>query len=246
MKVLVTGGAAGLGRALVLECRSRGMEAVIVDRRDPDPLDADPAVVTVIADLGRDDEIAALEKDLASLGPFDIVIMNAGINATGPFEKIGADTHAQVIGVNFLAPLLLTRFLIGAALINPGGSLIFISSLSDRMGYPGAAVYAGTKNGIAAFARSLRRPLNSKEINVLTVMPGPLDTDHARLHAPPGSTARWRADPAVVARWIIARRKRNGAFAPGIGPAVLAQIGRYFPRLATAMMRRILFSRFPV
>ena len=245
MRALVTGGAAGLGRALVLECQSRGMEVVIVDREQPAPFAANPAVVTVIADLGREDEIAELEKSLALHRPFDIAIMNAGINATGPFEKIDANAHAQLIRVNLVAPLLLTRFLIAADMINRGGTLIFISSLSHQVGYPGAAVYAATKDGIAVFARSIKRSLNRKGINVLTVTPGPLDTDHARLHAPPGSREQGRSNPARVARSIIDRRKRNGIFAPGVGTAVLALLGRWFPRLATTMMRRIIFAKFP-
>ena len=135
-------------------------------------------------------------------------------------------------------PMLLQRGLVG-----DNGSLIYILSLSYFLGYPGASVYAGTKDRVAVFARSLRKALRPRGIKVLTVMPGPLDTEHARRYAPPGASGQGRMQPRVAAERIIARMGTSGTLVPGSGPMLAGLLGRLFPTLATALMRRSIFEK---
>jgi cyclic-di-GMP-binding biofilm dispersal mediator protein len=217
LNALVTGGGAGLGKALVEGLLDRGYLVVAVDR-DAAALAALPDPTTrVIADLGDADCLSRLVASLDRHMSFDIVVMNAGVNATGPFERIDPLRHTDTIAVNLVAPLALTALMLGQNLLHRGSTLVFVSSLSHRVGYPGAAVYAASKDGIAVFARSLKRPLRRLGIQILTVLPGPRDTEHARRHAPPGSDGRGRIAPARVADAIIRRIGRPGTLIPGHG-----------------------------
>ena len=243
MRVLITGGAAGLGAALVEGMLNRDHQVVVVDH-DAERLKQLPrGAWAITADLADTASLGSLVDAMSSGGPFDVVVMNAGISATGPFEHIPEHDHRMVIAVNLLAPIALTALLLQRQLVRDNGSLIYISSLSHFLGYPGASVYAGTKDGIAVFARSLRRALRPRGINVLTVMPGPLDTEHARRYAPPGASGRGRMQPRVAAERIIARMGASGTLVPGLGPMLAGLLGQVLPTLATALMRRSIFEK---
>ena len=116
-------------------------------------------------------------------------------------------------------------------------SMVFISSLSHAVGYPGASVYAGTKDGVAAYARCLQKPLARKGVRVLTVFPGPIRTDHAQLHAPEGADSSRRMEPDKLAAIILKASKTNKRVCyPGGGAKLAALIGTLAPVFATRQM----------
>jgi len=244
MRALITGGASGLGAALVRGMLSHGHEIVVVDQ-DVARLENLPReVLRFSADLADSALLDRLVVTMMPSGPFDLVVMNAGVSASGPFEEIPGGDHQRVVAVNLVAPITLTALLLQRGLVRDGGSLILISSLSHFLGYPGASVYAGTKDGVAVFARSLRKSLRPRRIKVLTVMPGPLDTEHARRYAPPGASGRGRMAPEAAARQIIGRIGTSGVLVPGLGPKLAGVLGRLLPKLAAALMRRSILEKF--
>jgi cyclic-di-GMP-binding biofilm dispersal mediator protein len=241
VRALVTGAASGLGRALAIRLAAHGARVTALDR-DAAGLATLPAPAEPLAaDLVDTAALEGLGETLAARGPYDTVIHAAGISATGRFEALCLDEMARVIAVNLLAPMALTAALLRARALRPGGSLVLIGSLSHRLGYPGAADYAASKDGIASFGRSLRRPLARAGIKVVTVLPGPLDTPHAARHAPPGASGRGRMRPEIAADLILARMRRGGSFTPGLGPAVAGAFGLVAPGLATRIMHRTLY-----
>ena len=140
------------------------------------------------------------------------------------------------------APLLLTAGLLRNELLNPGATLVFISSLSHFVGYPGAAVYAATKDGLASFARSLAVALAPEGIHVTTVFPGPTRTAHARRYSPDNRREARRMDPAELAEAIVqAVANQQAQLVPGLGNRLAAAAGRLAPTLTTEAMRRTLF-----
>lgn len=239
-RALVTGGAAGLGAAMVSHLLASGAEVWVVDRDAPLP---DARVTALRCDLSQQAEVAALSDQLRGAGPFDLVVMSAGISAVGPFETLPEACVADVIAVNCTAPITLARDLLAQGLIAPGARLVFVASLSHFTGYPGASAYAASKDALVAFARSLRRPLwSAQRITVQIAAPGPMRTDHAARYAPPGSSGKGRADPARVARTIL-RQRRAFMIVPGLSARAMAGFGRLFPALATRLMRRIIYAR---
>lgn len=255
-RALVTGAAAGLGLAVARRLVAQGWHVVAVDRdgaaldrlRD----DADGHVTAVVADLSDLSALDALGAELAGQGPYLRVVMNAGISATGGFETVPVDRQQEIVRVNLTAPMALTAALMRGDAIGEGGCLVFVSSLSRYVGYPGAATYSATKEGLAVFARSLRRPLGRRKVKVLTVCPGPLDTAHATEHAPPGADASRRMKPDRAAQSILAAAGNpalaglylgGNVLVPGLAPKCAAFAGRLFPGLATWVTRVTIFEK---
>jgi short-subunit dehydrogenase len=198
----------------------------------------------VQVDLGAVADWAALGAKLTTQGPFDLVILNAGISATGMFEAIALDRHHAVSRVNLHAPAQITAQLLQAGAIAQGGRLVFVASLSCFTGYPGAASYAASKDGLASFAASLRKPLwRDRRIAVQLVCPGPMDTPHATEHAPKGADSSRRMAPAKVAQTILRASARGRVILPGAGAKLAAILGRLAPQSMTRIMGRVLFAK---
>lgn len=239
-KALITGGAAGLGAAMVAQLLEQGCDVWVIDRDCSDAIPPDRMLQCDLLDL---DAVRDLAARMQAAGPFDLVVMSAGISAVGPFETLPPEAVQNVMTVNCIAPVMLTRDLIARDLIARAGRLVFVSSLSHFTGYPGASAYAASKDALVAFAQSLRRPLRTKlSIMVQVAAPGPMRTAHADRYAPAGSSGKGRAAPADVARMIL-RRKRRFMILPGLPAQSMAQFGRFFPQLATRAMRKIIFER---
>ncbi|MDF1600245.1 SDR family NAD(P)-dependent oxidoreductase [Mesorhizobium sp. YIM 152430] len=243
MRVLVTGGANGLGRALVEKALAAGASVFVVDV-DARGLQQLPSQVTrVVADLGSEVDVAHALACLADEPAFDLVLLNAGISATGRFEEVSLERMERVVAVNLIASMQLAAGLIKAQKLARSGRLVFVSSLSHYVGYPGASSYAATKDGITVFAKSLRRPLwKQNGVCVQIVAPGPMDTAHASEHSPRPNHRVGRIAPQVVAE-AIWRSRRRFAIVPGRRAILGALLGRLFPRTAGWLMRRILFEK---
>jgi short-subunit dehydrogenase len=241
MRVLLTGAASGLGAALLRACMAREDQVCALDRAPcPDGVRVD----WVQTDLGAVTDWAALGAELAEKGPFDLVILNAGISATGPFETITLDRHRAVSRVNLHAPLQITAQLVQAGSLAQGGRLVLVASLSCFTGYPGAASYAASKDGLAAFAASICKPVwRDHRIAVQLVCPGPMDTPHATEHAPEGADASRRMSPAKVAQAILTAPARRKVILPGMGAKLAAAAGRIAPQTLTRIMGRVLFAK---
>jgi cyclic-di-GMP-binding biofilm dispersal mediator protein len=247
MRALVTGAARGLGRALTEALLRQGYKVVAVDR-DPEPLEHLPenlrdACTILTIDLASTEAIDELVTNLTG-EKFDLVILNAGISATGKFEDLPMSAYERVIDVNARAPILLSSCLVGRKLMADKARLVFISSLSHVMGYPGASVYAATKDAIAAYARCVAKPYGRQGVRVLTVFPPPIRTDHAQRHAPPGADPSRRMTPDKLAGVILkASRSRAKVCYPSAAAGVAALFGKIAPVLATRMMRKLIFEK---
>lgn len=240
-KALVTGGSAGLGSAFCEILSDSGWHVTNVDRRRPGAVCGDH----VGCDLGDREAVDLLITDLVAAGPFDLVILNAGISASGGFETIPLEAHRRVIAVNAESPIVLCTGLARAGGLARGGSVIFISSLSHQTGYPGAASYAAAKGAVAAYAKSIRTPFKRDlGVSVSCAFPGPLRTDHAARHAPPDADAGKRTSPERAARLILSDAARGRAvILPGTGAKLFAAAGRILPGPVTRAMRRITYDK---
>lgn len=248
---LITGGADGIGRAVAERYAQAGYTVTIIDRdqvRGADlcrELSAQGCSASFIqADLREAQAIAAALAVLKGLPPADVVVHSAGISAVGRFG--GSDMAAQhaVLDVNLRAPLLLSAGLLASGRVAAGGTLVFIASLSVFTSYPGAAVYAASKDGLAAYARSLRAALARRKINVLTVYPGPTRTAHARRYSPDNRRENRRMPPDRLAELIFAAvAKRQATLIPGAGNRLFARLGRLWPGLLDYAMRKTLLEK---
>ena len=248
--IAITGAAAGIGRALALRFAREGWRIVGIDA------DEDAAERTRFDLVREGAEVRFLPCDLADprareqllhelerSKPLHAFVHNAGINRVGPFDEADLAAERRVLDVNLAAPLAITAGLLRDDLLARGASLVFVSSLSHYVGYPGAAAYAASKDGLAAYARSLEVATSARGLHVLTVFPGPTRTAHARRHAPPdpsGASEKRRMPPEDLADRIYeAVRRRKRTLIPGMANRSFAALGQTLPRVTERAMRRV-------
>jgi len=248
---VITGAAEGIGRALAAEMGAHQYAITGIDvnaARVAETQGALPARgVAVNFLLGDLSQRADLEQIIAALidgPPIDVLVNNAGINCVGAFASSDLASQRAVLDVNLRAPLQLTTALLRANHIAPGGALVFLSSLSHYVSYPGATVYAASKDGLTAYARSLAVSLAPQGIHVLVVYPGPTRTAHARRYSPDNRREARRMPPETLAALIYrALETRRRRLIPGFGNRVTAWLGQWLPAPVEWIMRRSIFDR---
>ncbi len=240
---LVTGAARGLGRSMVNQMTMDGVHVIAVDI-DCGPLKDQGNVTCVECDLtnpASDAKILAACHDKV-----DVLVHAAGISGTGPFQEIPWDRQGAIWALNFAAPVRLTQSLLKGEYVRTDAKLCFISSLSSFVGYPGAASYAGSKDGLTSYARSLSKAAIAQDMAVMVAFPGPLRTDHAARYAPDNSDAsvERRMHPDAAAKIILsdlAKGKRTSL--PGGMAKSMALLGRIAPGLTIKLMRKAVFEK---
>ena len=237
---IVTGGAAGLGAAFVAQLLNSDFHVTMLDIAEPQ--EPHPNLRFITCDLANRDALDLALGDLALHGPYNLLVLNAGISATGKFEAIAPSAYDKLIAINAEAPMVMASHLVPH--MSPKGAILFVSSLSHFTGYPGAAIYGGSKDAIAVFAKSIRKTCAKQNISVTVAFPGPLRTDHAARHAPKGTNAEKRMLPEDAARLILAdtfRGQKNAI--PGFGNKLFALLGKIFPKPITFAMRKLIYDK---
>ena len=212
--VVITGAADGIGRALAHRFSQANYDVtgVDVDAKRAAAVERELNARFVVADLSLDAGVQQVVEALVSGPAIDVFIHNAGINAVGRFSEVGVEDQERVVAVNLQAPMVLTAELLTAKHVCEGGSLVFVSSLSHYVSFPGASVYAATKSGLASYARSLSVALVPSNVHVMTVFPGPTRTAHARRYSPDNSREEKRMVPEELAERIFRGVEKKGAF----------------------------------
>jgi short-subunit dehydrogenase len=218
---LVTGGSSGIGAATARALAAAGARP-LVSGRDPARLRAvadQTGAVPLPADLGAPggaDELAAAA--LAAAGRVDLLVSNAGLGWAGPIGELTAAKAAELVTVNLLAPVQLTRALVPAMTARGSGHLVYVSSIAGATGVRHEAAYAGTKAGLNYFAESLAYELAGQGVGVSVVLPGAVETPFFDRRGQPYARSRpVPIRPERVARVIVraVQQERPEMFVPG-------------------------------
>ena len=161
MRVLVTGGASGIGRAIAdvdTISSSAGFSSSITDCADPETVDH------MFGDLE------------SSLGGLDVLVDNVGISGpTGPIESLDPRDWQRTLAVNVGGHFLCSRRAVPLLRDAGGGSIVNISSTAGTLGYPLRVPYAVSKWGVVSLTKSLAMELGDDGIRVDAICPGPVD-----------------------------------------------------------------------
>jgi NAD(P)-dependent dehydrogenase (short-subunit alcohol dehydrogenase family) len=177
LRVLVTAGAAGIGRAIARTFLDHGARVHICDV-DRAALDEArrlmPAVTQTVADVARLDDVERLFADVRrSLGGLDVLVNNAGIaGPTARVEDIAPADWDRCIAVDLNGMFYCTRLAMPMLKAAGGGSVINLSSVAGRLGFPMRAPYAAAKWGVVGFTKSLAIEAGPDGVRVNCLQPG--------------------------------------------------------------------------
>jgi NAD(P)-dependent dehydrogenase (short-subunit alcohol dehydrogenase family) len=171
---IVTGGAGGIGRAVVDRLTASGAQVWT--------LDIEPAELSgrsLRVDITRDDQVVeAVARVVAESGSLHIVVHCAGhLGGFQPFEELAPEEWSQIIATNLVGVLEVTRRTTPHLRAAGWGRIVTVGSLAGKHGLPNMAVYSAASAGVIAFTKALAQELADTGIRVNSVTPGPIDTE---------------------------------------------------------------------
>ncbi len=181
-RILLTGGTTGIGRAMLIAFARAGARVVTLGR-DAAALDEALEVARacggelhgLTADLARREDIARIFDAVDErLGGLDILVSNAALGAD-PIDAMADEAWRYVIDVNLVGALACTRGALDR--LGKGGQIVIIGSISADIHAPGESVYSATKAGLQAFAETLRKEVEERDIRVSLIEPGTAGSD---------------------------------------------------------------------
>ena len=183
---VVTGGASGIGRALVDRFAAEDMNVVVADI-DPAAAEATAAelvgaggrAVGIRTDVSRLDDIRALaEATVDSFGAVHIVCNNAGVVIGGRVEDLTDDEWRWVIDVDLWGAINGIRVFLPLIEAQGAGHLLSTSSTSGLVAPPFIAPYSVAKAGVITLMEAVRRELDARQspVGASVLVPGPVDT----------------------------------------------------------------------
>ena len=197
--VIVTGGASGLGAAVVEVLAKEGYDPVVFDRREP--AGAGDHVVVDLAD-GRAAE-AAVRRAADERGGLHAVVTCAGIDACGTLADVPAEDWERVVAVNLLGTVAVVRAALPYLDLSRGRVVTVGSTLGLRA-LPDATAYCASKFGVLGFTRALAAETSGR-IGVTCLIPGGMNTsffDGRPDKYRPAPDAKLN-DPTDVARAVV-------------------------------------------
>jgi NAD(P)-dependent dehydrogenase (short-subunit alcohol dehydrogenase family) len=168
--VLVTGGASGLGAAVVAAVEKDGGTPVVLDRVAPDS--GAEHVVAALADRGATE--AAVREVSARHGGLDAVVTCGGTDACGRLEDVSADDWDRVVQVNLLGTVAVVRAAL-PDLLERHGRVVTVASTLGLRALSDATAYCASKFGVVGFTRALAAETQGR-LGVTMLVPGGMHT----------------------------------------------------------------------
>lgn len=174
LAAIVTGGASGIGAAIVTRLRAGGAGVAILDR-DIEHVAADmPAFQADISDAAQVELAVAAAAE--RLGGIDIVVNNAGIGAQGTVEQNAEDEWHRVFDINVLGLVRVSRSALPWLRKSQNAAIVNTSSVLAVVGVPNRALYGATKGAVSSLSLQMAADHLHEGIRVNAVLPGTADT----------------------------------------------------------------------
>jgi len=232
---LVTGASAGIGAAFARALAREGMSVVLSARRR-DRLEALASELekcfsvqtrVVEENLANAEGAERLARAVSDL-PIAVLVNNAGFGAAGRFDKLQSERLRDMVTVNCVAPLVLTRRILPRMQERGRGAVIFTGSVAGRQPLPLHGVYAATKAFDQLLGEALYVEQKSHGIDVLVVEPGPTDTE---FHGVAGELPHAGESPEAVVETALEALGRQPSVVSGWANWLRANVAqRMVPR----------------
>ncbi len=183
---IITGGAAGMGRATSLAFANEGASVAILDIQT----EAGEEVVqlirqkggiaefieTDVSDAGQVD--AAFDRVIEMLGPYNVLFNHAGTITVKPLHESTEQDYDRLMDINVRSAFLVCRRAVREMSDNGGGSIVITASIASELGYALESLYCMTKGAVLQLARSISVEYRDQGIRCNAVCPGFVKTAH--------------------------------------------------------------------
>lgn len=182
--VIVTGGANGIGRAIVTAYAEKGANVIIADKNEPAGKKLETEILNnrrkarfILTDISDPDSAKSMVHEASSeFGPVDILINNAGISEFTPFFDLETGDWDRIINTNLRGAFLCSQACAAGMKQNGGGAIINIASTRALMSEPGSEAYAASKGGLLALTHAMAVSLSEDQVTVNAISPGWIHT----------------------------------------------------------------------
>lgn len=172
---LVSGGSGGIGSSVVRRLTENGVPVALTYHRHRDAaiegIAAFPWSSATAEDAAR--LVQQVEKEV---GPIRYLVASSGIAQESAFYRLSEPEWLDILSTNLTANIALVRAVLVSMMKAGFGRIVLMSSVSGSRGIPGHTIYAASKAGLDAFARSLAHECAGFGVTVNTVAPGFIDT----------------------------------------------------------------------
>lgn len=178
--ILVTGASSGIGRAIAIACSQMGAKVVITGRNENrlsetfsmlEGADHQQNCVNLTNPTEMDNFIEILPK-------LDGIVNNAGIAKPMVLQLTDKEDVNEIMQINALVPIHLTRLVLQSKKLNKGASLVYISSINgNNCAYIGSSIYAASKSALTGFMKGVALELAPRGIRANCINPGMIETD---------------------------------------------------------------------
>lgn len=169
-KVLITGGATGIGKATALLFKQKGYDVFITYNQSEPDFDG---VTKIKCNLENENEIVELFNQIGSI---DALVNNAGISLIKQINDTTADEYDKIMRINARSYFLCSREAVKLMLKNHSGAIVNVSSMWGQLGASCEIAYSMSKAAVIGLSRSLAQELAPSGITVNCVCPGIIDT----------------------------------------------------------------------
>ena len=176
---VITGGNSGIGLAIAKQFRAEGARIAILGR-DEKPLklaseELGSGTVVIQGDVTRLADLDRLYRETTErLGKIDILVANAGIATFTPIDNTTETQFDQISDINFKGAFFTVQKAV--AHLNPGASILLVTSAANTLGRQSLSIYAATKAAVRSLARSFSADLLPRGVRVNALSPGPILT----------------------------------------------------------------------
>jgi len=190
MHILISGGSRGIGLAIAkrfAEAEHSPLRISICSRNEEDLAEVttqlcqvfpDTALLARPCDVSNEEAVQRfVDEAREAFGSIDVLVNNAGFGIFQAVEKMTTEEFDSVLATNLRGVFLMTQAVLPRMVRRKAGTIVTISSVAGKRGYPGGGAYCTSKFGIRGLMQSLWLEAREHGIRVMTIMPGNVDTE---------------------------------------------------------------------
>jgi len=253
---IVTGAASGIGKELSRQLALAGCHLALadidgtgLDRLQTELSGQRVAISLHKADVGEEQAVKTMVDDVIRIhNRISIVINNAGLSISAPFEHTSSEDHGRLMATNFWGPVYLCRFALPFLKREQEACIVNVLSDFAVFGFPNKTAYCSSKAALLGFSNALYTELHGTSVRVSVAIPPAVDTNLVR-HGAAHDDVKKQGEIEFVARHgmrveKVARKiivgMRRGKFRIGIGltTRALDAVCRWFPTMTHSLVAR--------